>query len=499
MTSQNEDEKLAQLLKQLKMLDQAEKIPKEQSMNEEGLPIMEIREELDEEGNVISHQVEPQKNTDVKELADQLTKMVQDYEKKASDARAVEARPKEQAQIAEPSKESPIPAEQPSSSGTTPQAPSHWKDLNPSDLLELELIADEIEDDDELQDIDEEDEEEAYDEDDDDDEDDEDEDKYGRTRGTLFPFPLTPSVQASLRASSINQTEASDRPRRISFSDNVEVKTYWQNQKPEKTAARSTKTVELNDNLKSVSFADTVQVKTFEAPIVEIEEDEEETKQETEKAPIAPWGTQENNVMERWEEPEEVLEEKSSKPARKVSKFKSTMRGTPVKPQIPVVAYDNQPTETIAFPAQATGIMSEDVLELARENMAMATMTDEDFIKAHDDDTRDNDELVELETSPSEEEPVTIVDSIVENIVEFNDDDDEGDLDIKPDENANPTRQELAQEYQRLRRKIIDSSGGFGKSEEERAVDAVDETGEPKKVSRFKAAMVTSHVMGRSV
>jgi len=49
---------------------------------------------------------------------------------------------------------------------------------------------------------------------------------------------------------------------------------------------------------------------------------------------------------------------------------------------------------------------------------------------------------------------------------------------------------EIKREYQRLRQRMIYESGGFRKKDTEKEVEPIAETGEPKKISRFKAARI---------
>ena len=49
---------------------------------------------------------------------------------------------------------------------------------------------------------------------------------------------------------------------------------------------------------------------------------------------------------------------------------------------------------------------------------------------------------------------------------------------------------EIKQEYQRLRQNMIYESGGYKPKDSEKAIEQINENGEPKKVSRFKAARI---------
>lgn len=576
MTSK--DGKLEMLLNQLRQLDQAESLSKEDLLvDEDGLPVMEIREELDEDGNVISHHVEPQKNTDVKELADKLSQLVQDYDNRSKSSKVTQStriteidedekperkssmktptgpdttdklgsienpdnstdkKQKKSVQVANPpgvdtaiepvvksilKKSSDIHSPENSQASRTSEKdqrqtrtqPSHWGNLNVNDLLELELLADEIDSeegtDDKCEDgslLGSESESGLHEDDDNeyDDSDESDEDEYGRTRGTLFPFPLSGLINRKPQALAETSVEEGtiNRDRRVSFSDSVEMKTYLRREKAETTSEHESQRISIND--KEVSFAENVDVRVFGEAQQGSDSEEGEIEED------AP--TVEEQVLERWEEPQAnhgmkqpAVDAEPTKPknslfkkqranlSKKLTSMIPDCSAEPIKPQSPILEDGTGLEETIAYARQADGVMSNEVLERAKEHMRLAMISEEDFIEAHGGE---NDEhiVIPAEKQQHDEEDDTTGVSIVDNIIER--DDEPFDLADDSAELSHVSRAEMAREYQRLRRKLIDSSGGFGKTEDERAVETVDETGEPRKVSRFKAAMVGGHAL----
>jgi unconventional prefoldin RPB5 interactor 1 len=148
----------------------------------------------------------------------------------------------------------------------------------------------------------------------------------------------------------------------------------------------------------------------------------------------------------------------------------------------------NTNTETIAEPAIAPGSgLPADVIERAKKLYLDSCVTEDQFLEAHDDPSWED---PRSDTDDDDENRQLVVDSIVEHEHNLHHGDEEYDDDglMQDAEDAEMSRRELAEEYQRLRVRFINRSGGFRKSEDEMATEPLD----PKKVSRFKAARAVS-------
>lgn len=160
--------------------------------------------------------------------------------------------------------------------------------------------------------------------------------------------------------------------------------------------------------------------------------------------------------------------------------------------------------------AQGMGsLLSAEVLAKAEDYYQQSLLSEEDFIKAHmpesDEEEEDNKDDTDggKEKEDYQDRPI-----IEENLIErefappvdsrgmgyvpakyLHGDDDENESD---DEDFTVSRAEIAKEYQKIRQSLIYQTGGYGKSIEELELEPVDEDGNAKKVSRFKAARLST-------
>lgn len=132
---------------------------------------------------------------------------------------------------------------------------------------------------------------------------------------------------------------------------------------------------------------------------------------------------------------------------------------------------DQQPQEP-----QEDKTIPPEVYDLAKQYFGEASITEEEFLAAHDIDEEADDYEggAEQDQGPSD---------LMTNIIEH----DNTEFDQEEFENE-PDMGQIANQYQRLRSKFINASGGFRKSDQEMAMEPIDEDGNPIKMSRFKAA-----------
>uniref|UniRef100_A0A060T5C9 ARAD1B03564p n=1 Tax=Blastobotrys adeninivorans TaxID=409370 RepID=A0A060T5C9_BLAAD len=119
-----------------------------------------------------------------------------------------------------------------------------------------------------------------------------------------------------------------------------------------------------------------------------------------------------------------------------------------------------------------------EVYDLAKQYFGEASITEEEFLAAHDIDEDDDDYEGEGE-GEQDQGPSGLMTNVIEH--------DNPEFDQEEFENE-PDMGQIANQYQRLRSKFINASGGFRKSDQEMALEPVDEDGNPIKMSRFKAA-----------
>lgn len=543
---------------------------------EPGFPFMEIKEVLDEEGNVVTSSVEPQhKDHELKAFAEEhLTKIIGQREAeltaKRAEAEDVPKKPvygperpphlldkkdettgmknknnvqrgkKEIGQSrsvgsiskkpnVSPREPSPVekmgkilpelyePSESESQlliderSGSQKSTYGSSNAISTEELLELQLITNEFDE----EDYEQSNEDYSIDADEEDDDEDEEEDEYGRTRGTLFPFlPRRPEVTTKV------ESENSDGKKRVRFSEQIDIKTF-----------ETDPSERLNLNFVTREVDHAIVRRPASTPSVgEAVERESHTAEpvtsaimeRTALSAIAPAAADEpvtSDVIEREiSSKHEFLA--SDEPKGKASLFKLQRKGKETavaapsqlitKP--PATTQHNPPTsdkkrilkqykpvplaekDTTVYYGVPENVLAEgstalkispDIYELAKENFRKAILTEEEFIKAHDDG---NDDPVDQDVDESQLRSV-LADSIVEHERALPEEDE-----VEVDMNFNVSRREIADEYQRLRRNLINRSGGFGKSQLELEVESIDEDGNPVKVSRFKAARLSNRL-----
>ncbi|KAF5100566.1 hypothetical protein D0Z00_001185 [Geotrichum galactomycetum] len=152
----------------------------------------------------------------------------------------------------------------------------------------------------------------------------------------------------------------------------------------------------------------------------------------------------------------------------------------------------------------------QNLFEIAREQMEQnggqpSFLSEEDFIKAHSVEDEEEEEEENKDDGKDQQDyqnrPI-----VEENLIEreFAPPVDsrgmgyvpakylQGDENESDEEDFTVSRAEIAKEYQKIRQSLIYQTGGYGKSIEELELEPVDEDGNAKKVSRFKAARLST-------
>lgn len=230
--------------------------------------------------------------------------------------------------------------------------------------------------------------------------------------------------------------------------------------------------------------------------------------------------------------PEEVLKEEEKIKVQassftNVSRYPSTFTSKPIKEgqQLEEAKKETREethrgVETLR-PGLASGMRSlfpADVLAKADEYYQQSLLTEEQFIRAHlgNEDEQEESEIIAERERFLEEEKQAILkkneyknrpvmeEELVEKPVapyvsgrgmgfvpdEYLHDDEDDDDDDEDDYTVN--RAEIAREYQKIRQSLIYQTGGYGQSLEELEVEPIDEEGNIRKVSRFKAARLST-------
>lgn len=178
-------------------------------------------------------------------------------------------------------------------------------------------------------------------------------------------------------------------------------------------------------------------------------------------------------------------------------------------------------------PGLASGmrsLFSPEVLAKADEYYQQSLLTEEDFIRAHLGDESNEAEAEAMAAEREEYEKKQkekleklnayktrpmMEDTLVEREVaprvsgqgmgfvpdeylHSHEDDDEDDDD---EDNYEVNRAEIAREYQKIRQSLIYQTGGYGRTLEELELEPVDDEGNVKKMSRFKAARLSTRRM----
>ncbi|KAK9465136.1 hypothetical protein V1512DRAFT_266762 [Lipomyces arxii] len=237
-------------LQQLTVISQPDQVILD---DESGLPVMEIREELDEDGNIISSNATPQATTGLEHFTDQrLAEVMDQFELNKKDIPRIQqvddetvASISNKSTISSTPEQVPVSSSRPEPPATSshastssqptpqkipkPQPSSSRPSSIPANMFELENIAMQTEEEEEEEDIldievtdsslawtlanfdNDDDDDDEYDEyDDEDDDDDDDEDAHGRTRGTFFPYlprGMDTPVNYTPRAQASDETE----------------------------------------------------------------------------------------------------------------------------------------------------------------------------------------------------------------------------------------------------------------------------------------------------
>ncbi|ANB15014.1 hypothetical protein AWJ20_2634 [Sugiyamaella lignohabitans] len=637
----------------------------------EGLPMMDIREELDEDGNVISSSVEPQnKNHELRAFAqDHLSRIIQQREDELSrltekdnitngdriveldnsshaasaekpvygperppantpkvfgtivknsgsssgsstksNSTTAKLKKEEATKIVKPKTESIVQASTSDSSpekkanashGSEPEVLSESQDtreiaehvdtagsensstnlIHPEHMLELELIADQLNDEEDYSGDEQYEEDEEGEEEEEDDDDDEDEDEYGRTRGSLFPF-AKPPAEAS------GQTDK----KKVNFSPNLEIKTYnigerinqpdndgWEDEEEEPVAKEKVSrfkagrsslkgkgklkltkgyedaTVISSNAVRPVSdvterpvsdiverpvsdIAERPVSDIVERPVSDIVERPvsqivERPVSDIAERPVSDIAERpvsdiverpvsdivERPVSDIVERPvSHIVERPVERPVtQEVSKPKVNIGPSvanrrifqqPVIKRGPQKAVPMNPRAGLSLPEEeddtpeTSGLATtpanrpfrDDIYDLAAEHFDKALIPDEDFLALHDregfDDVDDSDDS---QAEENVERPI-----LSTSVYERDQDENEADDDLDDEDyDQKISRREIAEEYQRLRQKLIGSSGGFKKTDQEQIFEPLNEDGTEVKVSRFKAARLANRYL----
>jgi hypothetical protein len=150
-------------------------------------------------------------------------------------------------------------------------------------------------------------------------------------------------------------------------------------------------------------------------------------------------------------------------------------------------------------------LLSAEVLAKAEDYYQQSLLSEEDFIKAHSVESDEEEENKDDTDGGKEQQDYQSRPIVEENLIErefappvdsrgmgyvpakYLHDDNESD-----EEDFTVSRAEIANEYQKIRQSLIYQTGGYGKSIEELELEPVDEDGNARKVSRFKAARLST-------
>lgn len=446
-------------------------------INEEGLPIMDIFEELDDDDNVVNSRV------DRAASAFEHLQMAMGEEKTQPGARQLEPKKvePEEPRIKEV-EESRITEMEPEPKTMEIDTPEPtYNGISKDDLLELHLVENELDfDDEDDMEID-------LDELDIDDDEDDDEDTEP-LHGSLFP-------------------------------QSQRVRELLTKQFPG-----------LEEDRKAVRFAESLEVREFETSSDErkglvIDEPEQEPVKEEPKrkgvsqfklrrggAPSVPTTTESPRILTQVVEKEvspvvkKTVSEVVEKPSETVGPVSEVMErpvevskpvSEPKPPSKPRSVYsrrykvpESRPAATpLAAPKtpqpdpayEGLGYIRDEDTETrkqleeeAMELFEQSTIPDEDFLAMH------GDELEDEPDQPKDDRP--ILSAVSER-------DGSEPVDSDEIEKHNDMR-EIRLEYQRLRQRLVHKAGGYGKTDKEMETEAIDEEGNPQKMSRFKAARI---------
>ncbi|CAN6607711.1 hypothetical protein TRVA0_003S03422 [Trichomonascus vanleenenianus] len=199
-----------------------------------------------------------------------------------------------------------------------------------------------------------------------------------------------------------------------------------------------------------------------------------------------------STVAETNPPPRTIKPRKSIKPVvvhRKGSKIPPALAraNKSIKPT-PIIKHKYDPARVVDVPSEKATDPAEDfpkphgvsqeIYDRAKEYFKEAILTPEQFLEAFDDGSEEPEQDRKTKIAP----PTILSTDIVERPdiqpLEEEDDDYAHDMAL------------MATEYQRIRERLINRSGGFRETDAEKAVEPVDEHGNPIKHSRFKSAQL---------
>lgn len=347
--------------------------------------------------------------------------------------------------------------------------------ISPEELITFELMAQELDDDEEDYDM----------EDDYDFEEEEDEDEHGCTRGSLFPG-ISSNVFENMKAAreqKVSLPESKDpsnvKDEKFAVEDGGHRPKKVSRFKAARMAEQESALDQTNKSSDAISKSEVM------APIKGI----------TERAPPAVQGGAVEKIKDNFDTSATTAAKPNVSITGNSSQKSTASQGASQKTihaSIPLnIGRSNAITapeiEEIKAKKDKRGTWDDwvpegfdkEVFAKAMDYYVQSGMTEEEFLEAHDDEGIESSEkqIPFQESEPSRLGPLSA--QIIEKEVLPEDDENMDDPDSL-------NMGEIAEEYQRLRQKFINRTGGFKKTEEELAVEPIHEEG--KNVSRFKAA-----------
>lgn len=457
---------------------QLSKIMETQGLNEEGLPIMEITEDLDEDGNVVNARVQHAAASQdaVKKLQQAL------YNMKAKDAQEEQARKGTEAAerpsdasagsaptqaerivelpVATPSEPSPessqrAPAPSSTDSGVDEYLDETVNGISRRDMLELQLMNQELVDDMDqvaLEDGELLEDDEMLDED-------SDEDEFGRTRGALFPQDARTQKILEQLAQQRQSEERGPGKRKKSVSFDTSLKVHEFESSPEERRHALSQTPPLPERKENG--------KPNEPKVSRFMQNRDSTKPQEQNGHAVSAQVQEtvpavsDTVLERPVAP--------SKPDFYSRRYNPANKN---RTAVPIHAPKTQREIPPEF-VQHTNDVDASIQDSAMQYYDQASLPDEEFLKLHD-----NGDVMEDSEPTATSSDAPVMSNISERTSPEAPTPNEDDIDMK----------QVRSDYQKLRQKMIYKSGGFTKTDKEQETERVDEHGNPVKMSRFKAA-----------
>lgn len=494
-----------------------------QGINEDGLPIMEIVEELDDDDNVVTSRVDRAASA-LEHLRSAMAEAAES-QKSVEPVSRIEAPPRNNehtpriVEISESAVEPvPEPVESaPKSDASSPlqqepqaTAGATFNGMSRDDMLELQLVQDELDlDDDDDMEID------LVDLDIDDDEDDDDDDDDGPFRGSLFPqtqrvkemlaqqFPDAEAERKAVRfadALDVREFETSPSERKGLVQDSQRDDSPTPEEKPKAPKVSQFKLRRSNASVSPVKATPAAEKPRVAESVIETppsqptapdpskrsfsatQTDEPQTmpvsSQVVEKLP-------QSNIAEKPLQSQVVETSSSSAGTRAPRPPKSTYsrrykvpttRPAAVPIAAPVAPAPDPAYEGLSYIRDEDDESRRDLEDEAMKLFDQSTIPDDQFLELH------GDAVAEDSIPQSDMSSAPILSSVAEHD-SFDPVDDEA-LEKHND------MLEIRREYQRLRQRLVHRAGGYGKTDRDMEVEAVDEDGNPVKMSRFKAARI---------